>query len=340
MAQETTGLAVTLADFKSRLDPNDKIARIIEMQTKSNPILEDMMFLEANEVMGHISTIRTGLPSATWRRLNYGVQPSKSTTAQVRDKIGMLEAWAEVDKDLAELNGNTAEFRLSESQAFLEAMNQTMATTLFYGNENVYIDRFTGLAPRYAAYSSSDGNIGTNIVPYADESSSSGSDIYDMFLVVWGQNTIHGLYPKGSRAGFTMEELGLQTSLDDAGGKLRTYQTHFQWKMGLCVKDWRYCVRVCNVDLSMIAAETTTSALLDAMDKAYYRLPRNFRSMGRPAWYVPPAIAPYLQKQTAYRAAASLTLKDPTGNPVINHMGIPLRECDALVASSDEITIS
>ena len=32
------------------------------------------------------------------------------------------------------LNGNTAQFRLSEDSAFLEAMNQTQAETMFHGN--------------------------------------------------------------------------------------------------------------------------------------------------------------------------------------------------------------
>ena len=40
-----------------------------------------------------------------------------------------LEAWSEVDKDLAELNGNVGSFRLSEAKAFLEAMNQEFAQT-------------------------------------------------------------------------------------------------------------------------------------------------------------------------------------------------------------------
>jgi hypothetical protein len=341
MAQTTTGLAVTYQDFLARLDPNDKIARIIEMQTKSNPILEDLMIVEANELTGHVSTIRTGLPTATWRMLNYGVQPSKSKTAQVRDKIGMLEAFAQVDKDLAEMNGNANEFRLSEDSAFLEAMNQQMATTLFYGNENVYQERFTGLAPRYSAYSTTDGNIGTNVIPYRDESAGSGSDIYDIFLVVWGASTVHGIYPKGSKAGWWMENLGLQTVEDAAKGKYRAYQSHYQWKLGLCVRDWRYAVRGCNVDLSDIAAETTTVALLDLMDKMYWRLPADFRSKGRAAWYVPPALGPYLQKQAARGGANALTFENPTGGGAyVAHNKIPIRPCDALVASSDEITIS
>ena len=106
--------AATLTDVAKRLDPNGKIDKIVELLAQTNPILQDMMFVEGNLPTGHRTTVRTGLPATTWRLLNYGVQPSKSTTAQVTDACGMLEAYAEVDKALADLNGNTAEFRLSE----------------------------------------------------------------------------------------------------------------------------------------------------------------------------------------------------------------------------------
>lgn len=142
--------ALTLADWGKRIDPNGKVDKIIELLSQTNPILQDMLIVEGNLPTGHRTTIRSGLPSATWRLLNYGVQPSKSTTVQVTDGIGMLETYAEIDKSLADLNGNTAEFRLSEDRAFLEAMNQQMAQTLFYGDSSVNPQQFMGLSSRYS----------------------------------------------------------------------------------------------------------------------------------------------------------------------------------------------
>ncbi len=145
--------ALTLADWGKRVDPNGKVDKIIELLGQTNPILQDMPFVEGNLPTGHRTTIRSGLPSATWRLLNYGVQPSKSTTVQVTDSVGMLETYAEVDKSLADLNGNTAEFRLSEDRAFIEAMNQQMAQTLFYGDSSVNPQQFMGLSSRYSSLS-------------------------------------------------------------------------------------------------------------------------------------------------------------------------------------------
>ena len=139
----------TLADVAKRLDKDGKIDKIVELLQDTNEILDDMLFQEGNLPTGHKTTIRTGLPEAAWRLLNYGVQPSKSRTAQITDTCGMLEAYAEVDKALADLNNNTAEFRLSEDRAYLQAMNKNMAHTLFYGDTSVNPERFMGLAPRY-----------------------------------------------------------------------------------------------------------------------------------------------------------------------------------------------
>ncbi len=77
--------------------------------------------------------------------INSGVPKGKSTTVQITDTMGMLETYAEIDKSLADLNGNTAEFRLSEDRAFLEGMNQRMAQTLFYGDTSVNPQQFMGL---------------------------------------------------------------------------------------------------------------------------------------------------------------------------------------------------
>ena len=136
----------TLLDVAKRTDPDGSISTIVELL---NDVLTDMSFVEGNLPTGNKTTVRTGLPTPTWRKLYGGVQPTKSTTAQVTDSCGMLEAYAEIDKALADLNGNTAAFRLSEDAAHIESMSQEMASTLFYGNEGTEPEAFTGLAPRF-----------------------------------------------------------------------------------------------------------------------------------------------------------------------------------------------
>lgn len=339
----TIGTGVTYLDLASRLGPDNKVSTIIELLAQTNEILKDMVAVEGNLPTGHKTTIRTGLPSATWRMLNYGVQPSKSRTTQVTDTCGMLEAYAEVDKALADLNGNTAAFRLSEDRAFLEAMNQEMASVLFFGSQVVDPEKFTGFAHRYGGVMAASGDndavtaistdsteIGYNLISAWGAGATNDEDMYEAYLIVWGENTIHGIYPKGSQAGFQHQDLGEVTLTDSAtpAGRYQGYRTHYKWDLGLCVRDWRYGVRVADIDLSGIIAETTTATLLDAMVKAYYKIPNI--NLGKAVWYMPTIILPYLQREAAIRGASQLTVDNPSGKPVVSHMGVPIRKCQAL----------
>jgi hypothetical protein len=235
----------TLLDLAKRLDPNGKIDAIAELLSQTNEVLEDMTWVEGNLPTGHRSTIRTGLPTPTWRKLYGGVQPQRSTTVQVTDSCGMLEAYAEVDKALADLAGNTDAFRLSEDRAFIEGMNQKFASTLFYGNETTEPEAFTGLAPRFNSLSAANAE---NIIV----GGGSGADNNSIWLVVWGPNTVHGIIPKGSKAGLQVEDKGQVTieNVDGASGRMEGYRTHYRWDCGLTVRDWRYIVRIPNIDLS------------------------------------------------------------------------------------------
>lgn len=331
--------ALTLTDWAKRRDPDDRVASIIELLNQSNEVLSDMLWIEGNLPTGHRTTIRTGLPSVAWRKLNYGVPQSKSTTVQVDDACGMLEAFGQVDKDLAELNGNTAQFRLSENMAFIEAMNQAMASTLFYGDSEQNPERFLGLAPRYSTISGA--TNGQNII---SAGSVSGGDGTSIWLVGWGENTVHGIYPKGSTAGLVHEDLGLDTVSDAAGGKYRAYIDRYQWKCGLALRDWRYVVRIANIDVSALVADTagTSVNIINAMSRAIDRIP----SFGncRPVFYMNRTVFSMLRIHAMARSSNVLAIEaglDQFGNPIrgsMSFMGIPIRRVDAITSTEAQIS--
>ena len=315
-----------MLDVVKRLDPDNKIAMIVEMLAEQNEILQDMTAVEGNLPTGHRTTVRSGYPSSTWRKLNYGVQPSKSRTVQITDSCGMLEAYAEVDKALADLNGNTAAFRISEDRAFLESMNQTMADALFYGDSSVDPEKFMGLAPRF---SSTTAENGQNII--LADGSASGSDQTSIWLVCWGENTVHGIYPKGSMAGFKHQDLGEVTLEDAAGGKYQGYRTHYKWDIGLTVRDWRYVVRIANIDTSRLTSDLATSGtnLIDAMTRAIELLPSQM--MGRPVFYCNRTVRSFLRRQITNKSNVNLTLDEVAGRRVLAFDDIPVRRCDAIL---------
>ena len=93
-----TSTALTYADWAKRMEDGYKVATIIELLSQTNEILDDMMVVEGNLPTGHKSTVRTGLPQASWRLLNQGVPNAKSTTAQIVDTVGNLETYSVIDK--------------------------------------------------------------------------------------------------------------------------------------------------------------------------------------------------------------------------------------------------
>lgn len=317
---------LTLADWAKRLDPDGKVPAIVEMLSQTNELLQDMLWKEGNLPTGERTTIRTGLPTVYWRLINQGVTPSKSTTAQVDESCGMLEAYSEVDKDLAELNGNTASFRLSEAQAFIEAMNQEMASTFFYGNSSLAPEEFNGLAVRYSATSAANGQ---NII----SGSGSGSDNSSIWLVVWGGQTCHGIFPKGSKAGLQHEDLGLvtvETTAGVAGSRMRAYQDHWQWKCGAALKDWRYVVRIPNIDISNLVAKSSAADLIELMIKALHRVPNI--NMGKAVFYMNRTCFQMLdiQRRDDVISGGGLSYDVVDGKRIASFRGVPVRICDAL----------
>ncbi len=324
--------ALTLVDWAKRIDPNGAVAKIVELLNETNEILDDMIWLEGNLPTGHRTSVRTGLPSVTWRKLNYGVQPSKSLTAQVDDTCGMLEAYAEVDKSLADLNGNTAEFRLSEDRAHIESMNQEFADILMYGDTDATPEKFLGLAPRY--FDAVTGE--TNNVILAG---GSGSDLSSIWLVVWGPNTVHGIFPKGSKAGITSQDLGEVTLLDSAtpAGRYQGYRTHYKWDCGLVVRDWRYIVRLANIETAIATTGFTTNSLasVNLLIKALNKVPS--LRMGRPVFYCNKTLKTQFDILASNKSNSFYMKENPFGQMVTNFLGVPIKKVDAILDTEDAL---
>jgi hypothetical protein len=320
----------TLLDVAKRLDPDGKIASIVEILNATNPVLEDLTYVEGNLPTGHRTTVRTGLPSPTWRKLYGGVQPTKSTTVQVTDSAGMLEAYAEVDKALADLNGNTAAFRLSEDSAHIEGIGQQMAQTLFYGNEGTQPEAFTGLAPRYNSLSAQNGD---NII----DAGGNDTDLTSIWLCVWGNQTGHGIYPKGSIGGLQMNDKGQVTieNVDGNGGRMEGYRTHYRMDAGLTIRDWRYFVRIANIDVSSLNTLANTKDIISWMIQASERIPE--MGKGRAAFYMNRRLREKLRLGILEKVSTNLTFETVAGERVMTFDDIPVRRTDALINTESRV---
>ena len=333
----TIGTKLNLMDHAKRIDPDGKVAKIVEALAAVNEVLEDMVVIEGNTQTGCKTTIRTGLPTVAWRQINKGIQPSKSVTRQIEFSCGMLEGMGQVDEELVALASDGAAFRLSENAPYLEAIAQTLATTTFYGDTTIYPDRFTGLSPYY---SSTTADSGTNVIL---ASAGGGGDNTSLWLVVWGENTIHGFFPKGSQAGIEHKDLGKMLVEDGitTGAKYMAWIDQYKAKLGMVVRDWRYAVRICNIDISDLATagdvSDSSANLLKYMIQAVNKIP-NLKA-GKAAWYCNKDVKTALDIKAMNKANVQLSISNlENGNPITRFLGIPVRRVDAILNAETAVS--
>lgn len=309
---DTTG-SLTLLELANRMDPKGDTAIIAEVLTQTNAILKDAVWIEANGVTYHQCTRRISLPTGQWRKINAGVATETSQTEAVKENIGMLESYSEVDKKLVQLAPNPEAFRMSESKAFIEGMGQTLASTMLYGDESTNPERFTGLAPRL------------NLLALGNVVNSGVTGTNSIYVVQWGEDKVFMTYPKGSKTvGIEHEDKGQVTLQDADGNNYEGYRDHFYVNCGLSMRDDRCIARLANIS-------TTGTFNEDNLIQLVNTLPYEGRG------------AVMYANQTIF-TRMEIRLKDKNnvfwkpgdglgGAPLLYFRGVPIRRVDAALST-------
>jgi len=318
----------TLLDLKTQLNPDGSVADVIEILDQDNECLDDLVMMEGNLPTGHRGTIRAGICEPAFRKLYGRVQPSKSAYVQVTDNCGMMEAYPEVDATLAKLSGNVKKFRYNEEMAHIQGFNQKLSRYVFYGNEATEPEGFTGLAPRFNSTSAENGS---NIL--AGAANGGGATNTSIWLLTWGPQTLHGIFPKGSKAGISTDDKGEVTS-ENADGLMEVFRSHIKWDFGLHVKDWRYAVRI-QIDAAALTKNAATGGdLLDLMAQSLDLIPN--MNAGRTAFYCNRTVRGFIRRQIMNKTVNStLSIEQLTrANGARVHLpmfdGVPIRRVDQL----------
>lgn len=334
----------TLVDVTRILDPQGKIDRVANILQQYNEIVDDIPMVEGNLPTGHMFTKQTSKPSPYFRLLNEGIVPQKATTGQVTESCAIMENRNQIDKDLAELNGNTVSFRASQDRPMIEGFSDTLADTLFNGDVSVDMNKFNGLTSRYFS-------LGTTYATYGQiiDAGGTGSDNTSIYLVGWSPETVFGIYPKGSKAGLQYEDLGLQEVTTDAttGARMRAYESWMQWKFGLCVRDYRYVVRICNIDYSALltASDTGDSSanLLKYLSMALDALPPGGNV--KKVFYMNNKVQAMLRVKLLDKGNLALSLSDvmspsQVARKELSFFGAPCRRVETTVITNAEARIT
>lgn len=324
---------LNLADLRRQQDKNDDIADIIEMQSKALDMIGDAPAYECNSGDEHLTTVRTGLPSPTFRKIYQGVQPTKSTTAQVKESTGFMEDWSEADARLVNKAKNPQKFRMNEARAHIMGIAQTLGETAIYGDTDADPEKFNGFSVRFNDKSAANGN---QIV----DAGGTGSDNTTIWFVTWGEDTCHFLYPEGSSLGLQRKDLGEETKEKPDGSMYRVYREQYMQDVGLSVRDWRAISCVRNIDVSNLTGDASGSSadLIDLMIDAYYKLDNPGMANGKLCIYCSRTIASTLHKQAMNAKNVNLTLEQYEGRPVTMFLGSPIRRMDTILETEAQIT--
>lgn len=327
----------TLLDVTKRLDPNGNIAMIGELLNKQMPILDDIPWFEANDGSSNKTTVRASIPAPTFRLFNQGVAITKSTTKQIRDTCAMLKAYSEVDKDLADLHG-ASDYRFGEDLAHIEGMGNAVVETLFYGDTDSDPEKFVGFAPRYFA------TTGAVTSPCVLDAGGTGSVNTSIYVVGWGQRTVHGIYPKNSKGGVSQRDLGERTK-DASDGAIQVYTSVYDWHCGLVVKDWRAVIRIANIDVNELASygesSDTSANLLKLLTKAKNLVSKS-KGITNPVIYANEAVCDALEYKMQTQANVRLKYTDWSrpGNlgkiETLTFAGLPVRRIEESLLLSTE----
>lgn len=342
MATIGSGVA-TLLDVLTELAPDGSQLDTAEVLTENTEVLLDMTWMEGNLVTGHKDSVRTVLPEPSFRAINEGVPVTKGSTTPIEETTALLEDFSQSDAELAILSGNVERYRLKQARPHQIGFAHKMARQLFYGNAGTAPKEFTGLAPRYNTLTESESLTAANVI----DAGGSGSDLRSIWLIGWSDETITGLYPKGTKGGLQHEdatspaansEIGAQALQDANGNSYMGFRDHWIWRCGLMVKDWRYAVRIANIDLTDLTFDATTGPDLQDLMIQATELIESTEGV-RAAFYMPRAIRGFLRRQLIQKKNAFLSLSEQGGRSTLSFDDIPIRRTDALNVSEEEVTV-
>lgn len=306
---------------------------VVEILSKSTPLIADMAFREGNQTDGHKFKVRAGLPGVTWRALNEGVVPTRSSQKHVRETFAMLEALSEVDKKYIDMEDDQALARLEESEAFIEAMGQEFAASVWYGDTGFEPKGIMGLSKRYSNLT---GPANEHII----DCGGTGNNNASVWLVVHSTKDFFGVVPKNGKIGLQHKASGVIDLIDpDNGGTYEGYRDRFQWDVGVCLRDYRQIVRACNIDVTKLPTFGTASdqaadllLVVNEMTNRVFNL-----NSGRAVIYMNRTLKRAWEHQLLKNHYIEKSIDQATGVITTSYKGIPIHKDDSLLDTEERV---
>jgi len=310
---------------------------IVEVLLTTEEWMQDAVWVQANQPMSHITTQRTSVPKGTWRSINEGVSPEASSTNQITEGIGILEAYSRVDVLLAKLSGNVNEFRSGEDKAFIQGLAQELSKVMFtadndgdtvtiYGDTQLDVARFNGLPARLDD---------AGLFNVYDAGAITNTDDTSIYIVQWGKDKVHMTYPKGSPTmGIVHDNLGEQTinvmTTVATPLLMQALVSHFKVNAGLVVRDDRCIRRISSLRTEIGATYSfgcSTATVHHKLIEALNALP--YQGEGARI-YCNNNTKTQMDIFAVDKTNVLYTINDWGGRPTTMFRGVPVRRVDAI----------
>lgn len=311
----------TLLDLKSMHDPKGNVAKVIDVLSEVNGVMQDAIWMEANDLTSHVITQSFLEGAGSAGIINKSVGFEEDRVKQIRESMEMFESYSRIDERLIRRARNPEQFRAQKNAMRIRGMGKSWHTRFFYGNIDAdEPESVKGIAPRYNALSMD------NVHGNGGDSANAVTSIY---VVQWGEDGVHLIYPRGERTVIAEEDLARQL-ITDSDGAYTALVSHYMINWGLVVPDDRAMQRIANVEPSGSTNTFDDDLLIEAVNQ----LP-DPSNLARVRIYVNRDIKTQMDIALKDKNNVNYGITNAFGGPggMLTFKGIPVRLVDKIVST-------
>lgn len=324
----------TLADYAQVAGLKDVEMTMVQTIEDTEPLFGSAPLIQCNSGSINLTQVVTKYPVGQTRGYNMGVTAEKAATRIVQDGTCMTETYNEIDVKIVQMNNNSASWRTKQDQIFVRGLAHSVAERIFCGSKRRDPLEFDGFRARFNKIN------GENVVDAGG--TDADGDLQDLFLVNWGTNTVHLIYPEGGVAGLTQRFEPCVDARDPKNRLFKVDRTWYSWDIGLAVPDPAQVVRVCNIPITKALngrdPDNDGYDLIKALILATEGLPNDV--LPGCGIYMSQKMRAALRLQINSTPNVNLTWETVAGKHILNWDGIAVHKVDNIVLPSYTTPIS
>lgn len=318
-----------------------RVGKIIDVMDKMGveDFMRDVPYFQANQGLRHRVIRTASRPTSTRRNFYQGVGETIQATQVVYEPVILFEQRSSIDEDELDTIENPKEARRQQIRGHLAGIQEDFVTACFTDDRTSGSEYINGFQTRLDTLSYP-GHT-TETLPYVWDNGGSGSYTCSAYIVEWGPQASHAIYPsgnavRGSQFGIIYRNKGKEQKADsdNTANTFYAYVDQFKKWAGLVCNDARKVTRICN-----IARDRTNQysfnedVLIEALNHGHFNKAASRIYMN-----------PYIKTQVDIRAKDKSNVRwdtrDVFGKPITTFLGMPIRVLDETILTGTETALA